>query len=67
MKNQRMAKSKKMEQEVEKMLIKGDELIAHPLDIFMTLSARYMLQVALEKEVEDFLGRAHYKRGNRLR
>jgi transposase-like protein len=24
-----------------------------------------MLQVALEQEVEDFLGRAHYKRGER--
>ena len=65
MKNQRMAKSKEMEQEVEKILIKGDELIAHPLDTFISLSARYMLQVALEKEVEDYLGRAHYKRGER--
>lgn len=66
MKNQRMAKSKQMEQEVEKLLIKGDELIAHPLDTFAILSARYMLQVALEKEVEEFLGRAHYQRGNGL-
>jgi len=67
MKNQRIAKSKQMEQEVEKLLIKGDELIAHPLDTFITLSARHMLQVALEKEVEEFLGRAHYQRGNGLR
>jgi len=67
MKNQRMAKSKEMKQELEKLLIKGDELIAHPLDTFISLSARYMLQVALEKEVEEFLGRTHYQRGNRLR
>lgn len=67
MKSQRVAKSKEMEQEVEKLLIKGDELIAHPLDTFITLSARFILQVALEKEVEEFLGRAHYQRGNRLR
>jgi len=67
MKNQRIAKSKEMEQEVEKLLIKGDELVAHPLDEFISLSARYILQVGLEKEVEEFLGRAHYQRGNRLR
>ena len=29
--------------------------------------ARLMLQTALEMEVEDFLGRSHYKRGKRKR
>ena len=67
MKSQRIEKSKEIEQEVEKILINGEELVAHPLDEFISLSARYILQVALEKEVEEFLGRTHYQRGNRLR
>jgi transposase-like protein len=29
--------------------------------------ARLMLQAALEMEIEEFLGRAHYKRGSRKR
>jgi len=37
------------------------------MDTFISLSARYMLQVGLEKEVEEFLGRAHYQRGSGLR
>ena len=37
----------------------------HPLDALVRASARYMLQVALEQEVTDFLGRAHYQRGAR--
>ena len=65
MKNQRIAKSREMYKDLEKVLIKGDELIAHPLDTFISFSARYLLQVGLEKEVEDYLGRAHYKRGER--
>ena len=36
-----------------------------PLDNFIKLGARYMLQVAVEQEVEDYLGRAHYHRGSR--
>ena len=39
----------------------------HPLDAFVRLGIRYMLQVALEQEVEEFLGRAHYQRGKRRR
>ena len=35
------------------------------MDDFVKLGARYMLQVALEREVEDFLGRGHYRRGAR--
>lgn len=39
----------------------------HPLDVVVKLGARYMLQVALEQEVEEFLGRGHYRRGLRRR
>jgi transposase-like protein len=53
-----------MRQEIEEML-SGWEEAGHPLDNFIRLGARYMLQVALEQEVEDFLGRAHYRRGSR--
>ncbi len=35
----------------------GWETERHPLDNFIRLGARYMLQVALEQEVEDYLGR----------
>lgn len=32
---------------------------------FIRLGARYVLQVALEQEVTEWLGRAHYQRGAR--
>ena len=60
----RIPRSGKLRQEFEEVL-QGYEWNEHPLDAFVTLGARYMLQVALEQEVEDFLGRAHYKRGKR--
>ena len=60
----RIPPSRKLRQEFEEVL-QGYECKGHPLDAFVTLGARYMLQVALEQEVEDFLGRAHYKRGKR--
>ena len=60
----RIPPSGKLRQEFEEVL-QGYEWKEHPLDAFVTLGARYMLQVALEQEVEDFLGRAHYKRGKR--
>jgi len=62
----RIPPSRKLRQEFEEVL-QGYEWKEHPLDAFVTLGARYMLQVALEQEVEDFLGRAHYKRGKRKR
>lgn len=37
----------------------------HPLTSVVRASARVMLQVALEAEVTEFLGRAHYQRGTR--
>jgi putative transposase len=60
----RITPSSRMRQEIEEML-SGWEKAGHPLDNFVRLGARYMLQVALEQEVEDFLGRAHYRRGSR--
>jgi len=43
----------------------GWETEGHPLDNFVRLGVRYMLQVAVEQEVEDYLGRSHYRRGSR--
>ena len=62
----RIPPSSKLRQEVEKVFF-GWETGGHPLDNFISLGARYMLQVAVEQEVEDFLGRAHYQRGSRQR
>lgn len=62
----RIPPSRKIKQEIEE-LLGGCEAEGHPLDSFIKLAARYMLQVALEQEVEEFLGRAHYRRGKRLR
>lgn len=43
----------------------GQRKEGHPLDAFVSLGARYMLQVMLEREVTEFLGRAHYHHGRR--
>jgi transposase-like protein len=60
----RIPPSSKLRQEVEEVFT-GWETEGHPLDNFFKLGARYMLQVAVEQEVEDYLGRAHYHRGSR--
>ena len=60
----RIPPSRRMKQEVEEVFT-GWETEGHPLDNFTKLGARYMLQVAVEQEVEDYLGRAHYRRGSR--
>ena len=51
----RIPPSSKLRQEVEKVFI-GWETGGHPLDNLVNLGARYMLQVAVEQEVQDFLG-----------
>jgi putative transposase len=38
-----------------------------PMDGFIRGTARYMLQVAIEAEATAFLGRGHYRRGDRTR
>jgi len=63
---ERIPPSKKLRQEAEA-LLEGWDGWGHPLDVLVRLGARYMLQVAMEEEVEEFLGRAHYRRGQRRR
>jgi transposase-like protein len=38
-----------------------------PMRGFVRSLARYMLQVSIEEEASEFLGRGHYRRGGRLR
>lgn len=38
-----------------------------PMKGFVRSLARYMLQVSIEEEASEFLGRGHYRRGQRLR
>ena len=38
-----------------------------PMDGFIRGTARYTLQVAIEAEATAFLGRGHYRRGDRTR
>ncbi|MBI2988792.1 MAG: hypothetical protein HYY45_18675 [Deltaproteobacteria bacterium] len=38
-----------------------------PMEGFVRGTARYMLQVAIEAEATAFLGRGHYRRGDRMR
>ncbi|MFH0947375.1 MAG: IS256 family transposase [Elusimicrobiota bacterium] len=61
----RIAYSERICQALKKVLYVGNGTMDHPLDSFIRLGARYMLQTALEQEVQEFLGRAHYKRGAR--
>ena len=62
----RVAKSEQYCQALREVLFDGKSSMEHPLDSFARLGARYMLQVALEQEVAEFLGRGHYKRGPRI-
>lgn len=66
--NKRIPYSQRMKQELEEILIKGQaEEMVHPLDAFVRQGSRYMIQVALEAEIESFLGRNHYGRKGRRR
>src|SRR6516165_11932647 len=59
-----------MKEEVEALLQgqgAGQELEDVPMDGFVRGTARYMLQVAIEAEATAFLGRGHYRRGDRTR
>ena len=42
--------------------LEGAEGADHPLDALTRLGAQYCLQVGIEQEVTEFLGRAHYQR-----
>ena len=58
----RVAPSQQIWEEIETGLCEGSGDGAHPLDGFVLQSARYVLQVAIEKEVSEYLGRQPYER-----
>ncbi len=66
----RVPPSVRVKEEVEA-LLQGQgveqELAEVPMDGFVRGTARYMLQVAIEAEATAFLGRGHYRRGDRAR
>lgn len=66
----RVAPSVRMKEGIERLLRgegpEGDEG-GTPLHGFVRWAAQYMLQVAIEAEATAFLGRGHYRRGERVR
>lgn len=62
----RLAWSERLSQEAKE-LMEGYEGEEHPLDEMAKLGARFMIQKALEEEVNSFLGRGHYRHGRRRR
>lgn len=66
----RIPPSVRMKEEVAK-LLRGEGVEGAPpqtpMEGFVRATARYMLQVAIEAEATAFLGRGHYRRGQRLR
>jgi len=52
-------------------LLRGDAVeggvAQSPMQGFVRSLARYILQVSIEEEASEFLGRGHYRRGERLR
>lgn len=66
----RVPPSIQMKEEVEGLLRgqgQADAPSEGPMEGFVRATARYMLQVAIEAEATAFLGRGHYRRGERLR
>jgi transposase-like protein len=55
-----------MKEEVDG-LLRGDEVGMDPMKGFVRGLARYILQVHIEAEATEFLGRGHYRRGERAR
>jgi len=66
----RIPPSVRMKEEVTA-LLRGQSVegasSAGPMKGFVRSLARYMLQVSIEEEASEFLGRGHYRRGQRLR
>ena len=58
----RVAPGERIEQEIEQLLREGLHTGEQPLSQLIRLSARKVVQEALEKEVEAFLGRERYER-----
>src|SRR6516225_10915125 len=64
----RVPPSVRMKEDVEALLQgRGAEPVEPPMDGFVRGTARYLLQVAIEAEATAFLGRGHYRRGDRAR
>jgi len=66
----RVPPSVRMKEEVEALLrgeTQGDGREPVPMEGFVRGTACYMLQVAIEAEATAFLGRGHYRRGERTR
>jgi hypothetical protein len=61
----RIPPSEEIRQGIQTALHEGKGGSEHPLDGFVERSAQYMLQVAVEQEVSEYLGRGHYQRGAR--
>lgn len=66
----RIPPSVRMKEEVERLL--GGESVQvapaeAPMQGFVRALARYILQVSIEEEATTFLGRGHYRRGERVR
>jgi putative transposase len=66
----RIPPSVRMKEEVTA-LLRGDVVDGGapqaPMQGFVRSLARYILQVSIEEEASEFLGRGHYRRGERLR
>lgn len=58
----RILPSERIKQEVQGVL-RGQETDGHPLDRLVHLGSQYLLQKALEEEVQEFLGRGYYRHG----
>lgn len=64
----RIPRSEQFKQEWQEILNRGIKGEGEGLlDALLRTGARYMLQVAIEEEVTEFLGREHYQRGERSR
>src|SRR5438034_103545 len=62
----RVPPSVRMKDEIDG-LLRGGVADVHPMKGFVQGLARYILQVHIEAEATEFLGRGHYRRGERAR
>jgi len=58
--DRRIPPSERVKQEVQ-LVLRGEAAGGHPLDRLVRLGAQYLLQRALEDEVQQFLGRGYYR------
>lgn len=61
--SRRILPSERVKQEVG-VVLRGQDGAGHPLDRLVRLGAQYLLQRALEEEVQEFLGRGYYRHGS---